>query len=135
MDRAAAVRLLDALHEAQNEFYGGGDSTRLRALLTEDVTWTVPGKNRIAGTYIGVGQVFAYFARRRDQASATFRMRRVDVLVGGTNRVAALTDGLAVLGGVERQWSTVGLYTLCGERIDACTLLPLDPVAFDDIWS
>jgi hypothetical protein len=35
--------VLDALHAAQNEFYGGGDEQALRGLLIPDITWTVPG--------------------------------------------------------------------------------------------
>ena len=44
-------------------------------------------------------------------------------------------NGTAVIGGVERSWSTVGLYRLRGERIAACWLLPLDPAQFDEIWA
>ena len=50
MNRDAAVDLLDRLHAAQNDFYAGGVATALRELLTADITWTVPGDNRIAGT-------------------------------------------------------------------------------------
>ncbi|PSL01583.1 ketosteroid isomerase-like protein [Haloactinopolyspora alba] len=134
MDQPTATRLLDDLHAAQNTFYAGGDGTALRHLLTEDVVWTVPGRNRIAGTYRGLDEVFAYFTRRRDLASRTFRMHRADVLVGSGDKVAALTDGTAVVGGEQRRWSTVGLYGLRELRIEACWLLPLDAALFDEIW-
>ncbi len=57
------------------------------------------------------------------------------MLTGDGDRVAVLTDGVAVLGGREQRWSTVGLYRLRGPRVAGCWLLPLDPVAFDRIWS
>jgi ketosteroid isomerase-like protein len=135
VNRAAAVELLDRLHVAQNEYYGGGSGEALQALLTDDITWTVPGDNPIAGTYRGREEVFAYFGRRRDLAGATFRMQRKDVLVGDGDRIAALTDGMATLGGAQRHWSTVGLYDVEDGRIAACWLLPLDPHEFDAIWS
>lgn len=135
MDRDTAIGLLDRLHQAQNAFYGGDHDVALRKLLTPDIAWTVPGENAIAGTYRGLEEVFAYFARRRDLAGRSFRMTRRDVLVGDGNRVAALTDGAATLGGAEHSWSTVGLYEVAGERIAACWLLPLDQPAFDAIWS
>lgn len=136
MDRDDAIRLLDRLHQAQNAFYGGGhDDVALRQLLTPDIAWTVPGENAIAGTYRGLEEVLAYFARRRDLAGRSFRMIRRDVLVGDGNRVAALTDGVATLGGAEQRWSTVGLYEVAAEQIAACWLLPLDQAAFDAIWS
>ncbi len=135
MNRATAIEILDRLHEAQNEFYGGGSGAALEQLLTPDITWSVPGDNRIAGEYRGQKEVFDYFGRRRDLASNTFQMQRRDVLVGEGTRVAALTDGAATIADVEHRWSTVGLYDIAGDQIAACWLLPLDQRAFDAIWS
>ena len=136
MDRASAIALLDELHRAQNEFYAGGEGAALRELLTPGITWTVPGENRIAGRYVGIDAVFDYFRRRREFAAGTFRMHRRDVLVGEGDRLAALTDGTATIGGKERSWSTVGVYDTVGaSRISACWLLPFDPREFDAIWS
>lgn len=136
LDRAAAIVMLDRLHAAQNMFYGGGDDHDLRALLDPSIIWTVPGTSPIAGAYRGIDQVFAYFADRRDRAGGTFRMHRRDVLAGDGPRIAALTDGTVRIGGVEHEWSTVGLYEITPEqRIGACWLLPLDQAAFDAIWS
>lgn len=64
MDRTSAFTLLDRLHAAQNEFYGGGGDAALRALLAPEIRWTVPGDNSIAGTYEGIDAVFGYFERR-----------------------------------------------------------------------
>jgi ketosteroid isomerase-like protein len=135
MDRDEAVSLLDRLHAAQNEFYGGGGDELLRELLAPDVAWTVPGANSIAGAYEGIEAVFDYFRRRRDLAAGTFRMTRRDVLAGDGDRIAALTDGSATIDGVQRHWSTVGLYEVAGGRIAACWLLPLKPSDFDAIWT
>jgi ketosteroid isomerase-like protein len=135
MNRHTAIDLLDRLHHAQNAFYAGGSATPLEELLAPDITWTVPGENHIAGTYRGRKAVFDYFRQRRDLADRTFRMERQDVLVGDGDRIAALTDGVATIGGAQHRWSTVGLYDVAGERITACWLLPLDQRAFDAIWS
>jgi ketosteroid isomerase-like protein len=135
MNRDEARRILARLHEAQGAFYAGGPAEPLRALLTDDVVWVVPGSNAIAGHYRGVDEVTAYFARRRDLAARTFRMHPGDVLTGDGDRVAVLTDGTATIGGVERRWSTVGLYRLRDGRVAGCWLLALDLEAFDAIWS
>jgi ketosteroid isomerase-like protein len=134
MTRAEAERVLARLHAAQGAFYAGGPPDALHEVLTEDILWVVPGRNAIAGEYRGVDAVLDYFARRRDLADRTFRMHPGDVLVGEGNHVAVLTDGTATIGGVQRRWSTVGLYRLRGERVAACWLLPLDAAAFDAIW-
>lgn len=65
---------------------------------------------------------------------APSRMHPGDVLGGDSDRVAALTDGTAEVGGVQRRWSTVGLYQIRDGRVAGCWL-PLDPAAFDDIWT
>jgi ketosteroid isomerase-like protein len=135
MDRDVAIALLDRLHHAQNEFYAGGSGAALEQLLASNITWTVPGDNRIAGTYRGLEEVFDYFRRRRDLADRTFRMTRRDVLVGDGDRLVALTDGSATIRDVDHRWSTVGRYDVMDERITACWLLPLDQRAFDAIWS
>ncbi len=135
MNRDDAISLLDRLHTAQNEFYGGGPGAALRQILAPDITWIVPGDNSIAGTYRGLAEVLGYFQRRRDLARRTFQMTRRDVLTGDGSQVAALTDGVATIGNVTHRWSTVGLYDLTGQRVTACWLLPLDQHAFDAIWT
>jgi ketosteroid isomerase-like protein len=135
MHRDIAVSLLDRLHRAQNELYAGGSGAALQALLAPNVVWSVPGNNRIAGTYRGLDEVLDYFRRRRDIAERTFEMTRRDLLVGDGNRVAALTDGFATIRSVEHGWSTVGLYEVIDRQIAACWLLPLDAHAFDVIWA
>jgi hypothetical protein len=54
--------------------------------------------------------------------------------VGAGNRLAALVDGFATIRGVERCWSTVGVYDVVDQQVTACWLLPLDQHAFDAIW-
>ena len=93
MNRNAAIGLVDRLHRAQNEFYAGGSGSALEQLLASNITWTVPGDNRIAGTYRGLEEVLDYFRLRRDLADQTFQMKRRDVLVGDGDRLAVLTDG------------------------------------------
>ena len=135
MNRDTAIDLLDRLHKAQNEFYAGGSGADLEQLLAPNVMWTVPGDNRIAGTYRGLEEVFGYFRRRRELADHTFQMKRRDVLVGDGDHLAALTDGFATIRGIDYRWSTVGLYEVIDRQIAACWLLPLDQRAFDAIWT
>jgi hypothetical protein len=134
MERERARALLRRWHEAQGAFYAGGEEAPLLPLLANEITWSVPGTNAIAGQYHGIDEVLAYFRRRRELARHSMRMYPGDVLVGEGDHVAVLTDGTAVLGGVEHRWSTVGLYRFAGELLAACWLLPLDQRSFDAIW-
>jgi ketosteroid isomerase-like protein len=133
--RVLAKAVLQRLHQAQQSFYGGGALGPLRAMLADDITWTVPGRNAIAGIYSGAREVIEYFERRRDLAQRSLRLHPVELLVGEGQTVASLTDGTATIGGTEHRWSTVGLYRLRGERVAACWLLPLDQELFDRVWA
>jgi ketosteroid isomerase-like protein/predicted kinase len=135
VDHQTAASLLSRLHEAQNAMYAGGDMGPVRALLTPDVRWHVPGQSAIAGSYEGVEEVVGYFAARRELAGRTLRLHPRELLVGDEQHIASLTDGSAVIAGVEHRWATIGLYRLAEERIAECWLLPLDPAAFDRAWA
>jgi acyl-CoA thioester hydrolase len=128
-----AEALLDALHSAQAALYGSGDTAGVERLLDPEIVWRVPGNNLIAGRYQGVEEVIGYMRRRRELANATFRMYRREVLAGPSH-FAALTDGTVERHGFSHQWSTVGLYRARNGRIVECTLIPLDPAAFDAAW-
>jgi ketosteroid isomerase-like protein len=133
--REDAIAVIDRLHEAQARLYTDGDSGHVRALLSEQIAWHVPGASAIAGSYHGRDDVIEYMLTRRRLANGTLRMHRLDVLTGEGSTVAVLTDGSAVVGGVERRWSTVGLYHLEGSQVAECWLLPLNQAEFDDIWT
>ena len=129
------MSVLERLHAAQRSFYAGeADGSVFDDVLTDDIEWHVPGDNAIAGDYRGREQVLDYFARRRDRANRTFRMHPGDILTGDGDHVSVLTDGTATIDGVERRWSTVGLYRLREGRVAACWLLPLDAKLFDAYW-
>jgi ketosteroid isomerase-like protein len=129
------IAVIERLHSAQAALYTDGDASGVRELLADNIAWHVPGASPIAGTYRGVDQVIGYMLVRRVLADGTFVMKRLDVLTGSGSVVAVLTDGSASIGGVSREWSTVGLYRVEGERVAECWLLPLDQAEFDDIWT
>jgi uncharacterized protein len=135
MDRDDALAVIERLHVAQASLYTDGDPSAVRAVLSPDIAWHVPGRSPIAGSYRGLDEVIEYMLARRAVADGTFRMHRLDVLTGAGSTVAVLTDGTATIEGVERRWSTVGLYRVEEGRVAECRLLPLDQAEFDDIWT
>ena len=135
MDRDDALAVIEQLHSAQASLYTDGDPAPVRAVLSADIAWHVPGTSPIAGSYRGIDEVVSYMLVRRELADGTFRMHRLDVLTGSGYTVAVLTDGTATIDGVERRWSTVGLYSVEDGRVAECWLLPLDQTEFDDIWT
>jgi uncharacterized protein len=133
-DQHPHALLIREFHDRQNRFYAGGEQMPVSAMLTDDVTWHVPGRSAIAGDYRGREQVLRYFARRRELADATFRIDVRGVLADD-ERAVILAGGEVEYGGETFSWGTVGIFRLAGGRIAECWVVPYDQSAFDRIWS
>lgn len=133
-DRPSHAQLIRDFHDRQNRFYAGGEQGRVAAMLTEDVTWHVPGHSALAGDHRGRDEVLRYFARRRKLACATFRIE-VHGVLADDERAVILAGGEMEHGGGTFKWGTVGIFRLDGGRIAECWVIPHDQHAFDEIWS
>ena len=114
--------------------YAGGSVEAVAELLAEGIVWRVPGRSPIAGEHRGVEAVSAYFAKRRDLASATMEMHPGEVLANG-EAVVQFVDGTARFGDEELRWRTVGVYRVEDGRIHEVWLVPLDLDRFDEVWA
>ena len=103
-------------------------------MLSDDVTWHVPGHSAIAGDYRGRDDVLRYFARRRELADATFRIEVRGVLADDERAVILATCEVRH-GGETLAWSTVAIFRIANGRIAECWMTPYDQQAFDGIWS
>jgi ketosteroid isomerase-like protein len=131
----ANERLIRDFYAAQGRFYAGEDvSPAVSGFLAEDIAWHVPGRNAIAGDYVGVDAVLAYFTRRRDLARRSMRVT-VHRVLADDEYVIQLAGGEAEVGGERRTWETVGVFRVAGGRIAECWLVPFDQLEFDEIWA
>jgi ketosteroid isomerase-like protein len=128
------ARLIRDFHDAQNRFYAGGDQEQVRAMLTEGVSWHVPGRSAIAGVYRGRDEVLRYFVARRELAQATFRIVVRGVLADDECAVI-FAGGQVQRDGEARAWQTVGVFRIADGKIAECWVLPYDQYSFDEIWS
>jgi uncharacterized protein len=130
----ANTRLIRDFHEALGRFYAGGDIEAVRAMLTDDVVWHVPGRSAIAGDYVGENDVIDYFHQRRKLGRGAFKVNVHDVLAND-GRAVLFAGGQAERDGKTIRWETVGIFGIEGGKIVECWLLPFDQYAFDEIWS
>jgi ketosteroid isomerase-like protein len=128
------AQLVRDFHDLQNRFYAGGEQAPVAAMLTDDVTWHVPGRSALAGDHRGRDEVLRYFARRRELAHATFRIE-VHGVLADDERAVILAGGEVEHGGETSRWGIVGIFRLDGGRIAECWVIPHDQHAFDEIWS
>ena len=131
---SVTLRAFEAFARAQRAMYLGGDRRTVRELLAPDVIWHVPGTSGIAGDYRGRDAVMDYFDRRRTIAGGAMTIVEGEQLVSG-DVVIRLADGEVERDGEQLSWRTAGVYRMDGERVAEAWLVPLESVAFDEIWS
>lgn len=125
--------VFEAFSRCQSAMYAGGDFAAVRAMLTQDVVWHVPGRSAIAGDHQGREAVVRYFLRRRALAGGAMRivpralMTRADVAV-------QLADGEVQIGGERLTWRTAGIYRIAERAVSEAWLVPLEPATFDEVW-
>ncbi|MBV9802552.1 MAG: RNA 2',3'-cyclic phosphodiesterase [Solirubrobacterales bacterium] len=122
------------LYAEQAGAYAGQGFDGVRAVLSDDVVWHVPGASPIAGEHRGVDAVLAYMDLRRRTMDNTFRVHlHGSAMIAG--RVVQLAGGQAVRDGRSVTWETVGVFRVEAGRIAECWLIPFDQAAFDQIWA
>ena len=60
------------------EAFGRGDLEYIKGMLAPDVTWHVPGRSVLAGTYQGIDAVIGYFGRLFEMSGGTFRAELIE---------------------------------------------------------
>ena len=128
------AQLIRDFHDHQNRFYAGGDQEPVRAMLTPDVIWHVPGNSAIAGEHRGRDQVLLYFAERRTLTNATFRIDVRGVLADD-QRTVILATGVLEHDGETFTWGTIAIFRIAEGKIAECWVVPHDQGAYDAIWS
>lgn len=129
-DPVSVVRRFQA---EQARLYADAGSEGVRAVLSDDVVWHVPGVSAIAGEHRGIDAVLSYMERRRRMTDATFSVNVHGVAVIG-DRVVQLAGGSCIRDGQELRWETVGVFRVAEGHVAECWLVPFDQAAFDRIW-
>ena len=127
------AQLVRDFHDRQNLFYAGGDQASVAAMLTDDVTWHVPGRSEIANDYRGRHEVLGHFARRRELTNATFRIT-VNGVLADDQRAVILASAECTRAGRRDRWRTVSVFRLEQGLIAECWVMPYDQALFDRIW-
>jgi hypothetical protein len=133
VEEHATERLIRDFHAAQNRFYAGGEQEPVRAMLSPDVAWHVPGGSVLAGDHVGRDEVLRHFARRRRLALAPLRIMVRHVLAVDEHAVV-LAGGQLERNGETFSWEIVGVFRVARGTIAECWVLPVDPDAYDKIW-
>jgi ketosteroid isomerase-like protein len=111
-----------------------GDVAAIRAVLSDDVVWHVPGRNLLSRDYHGPDEVVGFLTRVRDLSGGTARPQPVETLVGDGYvvtlvRMFAEREGRK-LDGAFQAWA----YRIAAGRIAEFWFLVEDRYEVDAFW-
>lgn len=128
------VQANQSLIEDAYDAFAKKDAPRLLSLFTEDVTFHVPGRGAVSGTYRGKEQVAGLFGRLDELSEGTFGIELQQVLTGD-EFAAALVLTLAQQGGRSYEGRDVHAWRLVDGRLGELWVHPGDQYEADAFFS
>jgi uncharacterized protein len=114
------------------QHYGRGDSDVVLRLMSEHVTYHVPGHSRLSGVFTGREAVAQHLANIHDVASGTMAASKVDDLMVGVTHVTAMVETHAQSDGRSYHGRVLYLFSFDVDGlIDGIALFPCDEAALE----
>ena len=114
--------------------FNEGDLGAVRALLHEDVVYTIPGRSPIAGTARGVSQHLEQLQRARIMSNDTLRLEPSDV-VASAKRLFVYGRITAQRGDRRLDSEHLVVFRFESGRIVEGRTVPIDLYEFDAFWA
>jgi ketosteroid isomerase-like protein len=111
-----------------------GDQARLASLISPDVVWHQPGKNRFSGTHRGMSAVGAMLGGMMEVSGGTFTISRADYFMENGNWVAINIEFQAKREGVQLEQVGVDLLRIDNGQIVEVRLFSSDQALEDAFW-
>lgn len=103
-------------------------------LIADDVVWHQPGASQVAGVYRGKTALFEHLGRFMKLSQGSFRIDKLDELMGNGALVAAHIHFVAQRDGRSLAMSGVDLLRIDGEKIKEAWLFSSDQSTEDAFW-
>lgn len=113
--------------------YSRGDNDSLSTIFADDISFSIPGKNPLAGEHKGQGAVFAMFGRVAELSGGTFRLDPHAILAEDDHAVALIAAS-GERNGKRAAWNTVHVFHVDEGKLTEFWEFPDQP-DFDDFWS
>lgn len=110
------------------------DFDGLSELLSEDITWHVPGHNPLAGTHHGRPAVLQVLRKLVELTGGTSTVNTA-ALLAGADLVAVVEQGSARTATATIEIRNVSLFRVSKGRIQEVWFLPGDQYALDGFWA
>jgi uncharacterized protein len=110
------------------------DFDGLSDLLSEDITWHVPGHNPLAGTHHGRPAVLEILRKLVELTGGTSTVN-TSALLTGADLVAVVEHGSARTASATIEIRNISLFRVSNGRIQEMWFLPGDQYALDAFWA
>lgn len=114
--------------------FSRGDLETLKQLISADVTWQVPGRSPVAGTYHGHDELFAYFGKLMELSNGTFKPELHDT-VASDQHVVNLERLTAQRNGKNLDVNLALVVHVRDGKISEVWDLFSDQYGWDEFWS
>jgi uncharacterized protein len=111
-----------------------GDQAALGALLSPDIVWHQPGRNRFSGTHQGVQAVGAMIGAMMEVSRGTFAITRASRFMGNGPWVTVELEFEGQRDGLRMSQQGIDLLRIEAGRIVEARLFSSDPEQEDAFW-
>ena len=111
-----------------------GDQATLGSLISPDVIWHQPGKNRFSGTHGGMAAVGPMLGAMMEVSKGTFAITRADHHMAYGDWVAITIEFAGEANGLKMKQAGVDLIRIEGGKIVEVKLFSSDQAQEDDFW-
>ncbi len=112
------------------EGIGSGDWDAVRAVVSEDVVWHIPGDSKIAGDAVGIE---AWAAKLQNLFTSGLNVELLNVMGAGDQVITVQRNSAATTGG-ELDILVLNLFTLADGKLSRMQTFPGDQYALDAFW-
>jgi ketosteroid isomerase-like protein len=110
------------------------DLDAIRAISTDDLVWHAVGRNPVSGTFRGIDNVLASFARLAMETEGTFAVELHDVLASD-DHVVALATATGKRKGRTLKSDYAHICHMRDGKLAEAWIVDTDPYAGDEFWA
>ena len=111
-----------------------GDQATLGSIISPDVIWHQPGKNRFSGTHRGMVSVGPMLGAMMEASQGTFAITRADHYMANGDWVAITIEFAGEASGIKLKQAGVDLIRIEGGKIVEVRLFSSDQAQEDAFW-
>ena len=111
-----------------------GDHATLASIVSPEVVWHQPGRNRFSGVHRGMATVGPMLGRMMEVSNGTFSITRADHYMVNGDWVAITLEFAGVANGIELKQPGVDLLRIDGGKVVEVRLYSSDQEQEDAFW-